>query len=102
MDKKDVEGGRCLRGRDGRLGFTEKDMEKIWKEHMEKIKNKDNEWDRMEEIDVVERPVEKVARNEIVEAMQRMKSGNATGTSEVSVEMIVASGEIGAKVMMEL
>ena len=31
-----------------------------------------------------------------------MKSGKATGTSEVSVEMIVASGEIGVKVMMEL
>ena len=46
--------------------------------------------------------MEKVARNEIVEAMQRMKSGKATGPSEVSVEMIVASGEIGVKVMMEL
>ena len=31
-----------------------------------------------------------------------MKSGKATGPSEVSVEMIVASGEIGVKVMMEL
>ena len=31
-----------------------------------------------------------------------MKSGKATGPSEVSGEMIVASGEIGAKVMMDL
>ena len=46
--------------------------------------------------------MEKVVCDEIVEAMQRMKSGKATGTSEVSVEMIVASGEIGVKVMMEL
>ena len=46
--------------------------------------------------------MEKVARDEIVEAIQRMKSGKATGTSEVSVEMIVASGEMGVKVMMEL
>ena len=37
---KDVEAGRCLRGRDGRLGFIVKDMAKIWKEHMEKIMNK--------------------------------------------------------------
>ena len=48
----------------------------------------------MVEIDVVEGPVEKVARIEIVEAMQRMKLGKATGPSEVSAEMIVASGEI--------
>ena len=40
--------------------------------------------------------------NEIVEAMQSMKSRKATGTSEVSMEMILASGEIGVKVMMEL
>ena len=46
--------------------------------------------------------MEKVTRNEFVEAMQNMKSGKATGPSEVSVEMIVASGEIGVKVMMEL
>ena len=101
-ERKDVEGGKCLRGGDGRLGFIEKDREKIWKEHMEKIMNEENEWDRMVETDLVEGLVEIVVRDEIVEAMQSMKSGKATGTSEVSVEMIVASGEIGVKVMMEL
>ena len=54
----------------------------------------------MVETDVVEGPVEKVARNKIVEAMQKIKSGNATGTSQVSVEMIFTSG--GVKVMIEL
>ena len=43
-----------------------------------------------------------MVHNEIVEAMQSMESGKATGTSEVSVEMIVASDKIGVKVMMEL
>ena len=69
---------------------------------MEKIMNEENEWDHIMEADVVEGPVEKVARNEIVKAMQNMTSGKATGLSEVSVEMIVASGEIGMKVTMEL
>ena len=69
---------------------------------MEKIMNEENKWDCMVETDLVEGPMEKVARNEIVEAIQSMKLGKATGTSEVSVEMIVASGEIGVKVMMEL
>ena len=72
---------------------------------MEKIMNKENEWDRLVETDLVEGPVEKVACNpcnKIVEAIQSMKSGKATGPSEVSVEMIVASGEIGVKVMVEL
>ena len=69
---------------------------------MEKIMNEENEWGQMVETDVVERPVEKVARNEIVEATQKMKSGKATGPFEVTVEMIVASGEIGVKALMEL
>ena len=99
---KDVEGGRCLRGGDGRLGFIKEDRAKIWKEHIENIMNEENEWDRMVETDLVEGLVEKVARNEIVEAIQSTKSGKATGPSEVSVEMIVAGGEIGVKVIMEL
>ena len=64
--------------------------------------NEENESDQRAETDPVERPVEKVARNKIVEAMQKMISGKATRPSEVSVEMIVASGEIGVKVMMDL
>ena len=82
-----MDGGRCLRGGDGRLDFIEKDRAKIWKEHMEKIKNEENEWNHMVETDVVEGPVEKVARNEIVEAMQKMKSGKATGPPKVSVKI---------------
>ena len=64
---------------------------------MEKIMNEENKWDHMVETDVVEGPVEKVARNKIVEAMQRMKSGKTTGPSEVRVEMIITSGEIKVK-----
>ena len=96
-----MEGERCLRGRDGRLGFIEANRTKIWKEHVEKIKNEENEWDHMMETEVIEGPVEKVARHEIVETMQKMKSGKPTGPSEVSVEMVVASGEVEVKVMME-
>ena len=46
--------------------------------------------------------MEKVAGNKIVEAMQKMKSGKATGPSEVKVKMIVAGGEIRVKVVMKL
>ena len=64
--------------------------------------NGENEWDHLVEIDAVEGSMEKVARNRIAKVMQKMKSGKATGTSEVSVEVIVASGDIGVKVLMEL
>ena len=28
-DEKDIEGGRCMKGKDGRLGFSEKDRKRI-------------------------------------------------------------------------
>ena len=44
----------------------------------------------------------RVTRNDILKAMQKMKSGGATGLSEVSLEITVASGEIGIEVMMNM
>ena len=96
-----MEEGRCFR-RDGRLGIIEADRAKICNDHMENIMNEKNKWDYMVESDVVEEPVEKIACNEIVEEMQKMKSAKAIGPSKVSLEIIVASGKIGVKVMMEL
>ena len=62
----------CSRESNGRLGFIEEDRAKFWKEHMEKIMIEENEWGQMVETNV-EEPVEIVARNEIVQAMQKMK-----------------------------
>ena len=98
-DWTDVEGGRCMRGSDGRLSFSEKDKGKA---HMERIMNEENEWDQNVEADLVEGPVERVSREEVVKAMGDMKAGKAAGPSEVSVEIIAASGEIGIGVMVEL
>ena len=32
-DGEDIEGGRCMRGKDRRLGFSDKDRKRIWKNH---------------------------------------------------------------------
>ena len=101
-DGKDVDGERCMRGRDGRLAFSEKDRGRIWREHMEQIMNEENEWDQITQVDVVEGPIERVTREEVTKAIGAMKSGKAAGPSEVSAEMIAASGEVGIDVMMEL
>ena len=41
--------------------------------------------------DLVEEPVERISREEVVKALWKMKAGKAAGPSEVSVEMIAAS-----------
>ena len=101
-DGKDVEGGKWIKGRNGRIGFSQEDRCRIWKEHMEKITNEENAWDHNVDAAMVEGPVEKVSRKEVREAIRKMKQGKATGLSEVTTEMIVAGGRIAEEVMLQL
>ena len=43
---KDKEGGGCMKDKDGGLFVSEKDCGNLWKDHMEKIMNVENELDR--------------------------------------------------------
>ena len=60
MEGRDIEGGSCVKDKDGRLVVCEKDCGKLWKEHIEKIMNVKNEWYQMVEVDMVEGPIEGV------------------------------------------
>ena len=46
--------------------------------------------------------VEKVSRKKVREAIRQMKLGNAEGLSEITTEMIVASGRIAEEGMLQL
>ena len=101
-DGKDVEGGRYMRGSDSRLNLKEKDKRKVWKEHMERIMNEENEWDQNMKAELVGGPVDRVSREEVVKAIREMKVGKTAAPSELSVEIIVANGDIGTDAMVEL
>ena len=98
---RDIEGGGCMKDKDGRLIAIEKDRGKLWKEHMEKIIIVENEWDQMVEADMVEGPVEEVS-DEVIEAMNNLKLRKAAGPSEVNMDMIIASGKFGVGVIKKL
>ena len=72
-DGKDMNGGGCMKDKYGRLVVSEKDRAKLWKDHMEKIMNVENEWDQTAKADMVEGPVEEVTYEEVMEAMNKMK-----------------------------
>ena len=101
-DGKDAEGGKWIKGRDGRISFSQEDRRKIWKEHTERIMNEENAWNHKVDAAMVERPVEKVSRKEVREAIRKMKQGKAAGISEVTTKMIVAGGRIAEEVMLQL
>ena len=68
-DSKEGDGGRCMRGSDGKLCFSEKERGKVWKDCMEGKMNEENDWDRNVEGDAVEGSVVCVGREEVLQAI---------------------------------
>ena len=68
-DNKEVKGGRCMRGSDGKLCFSEKEGGKVWKEYIEGIMNEENDRDHNVEGDAVEGPVVCVSKEGVLQAL---------------------------------
>ena len=89
-DSKGVDGGRCIRGNDGKLCLSEMERGKVWKDYMERIMNEENDWIQNVEGDAVEGQVICVNREEVLQGLNEMKTGKVPGPSEVSLELIAA------------
>ena len=100
-DSKYVEDCKCMRGSDGMLCYSEKEIGIAWKDHAEGMMNEENDWYRNVEGHTVEDPIVCAIREELHQALNEMKTGKATGPTEVSRELIAASGDVGIRVMFE-
>ena len=85
-DSKEVEGGRCLRGSDGKLSLSEKKRGKVWKDYMERIMNDENDWDHNVEGDAVEGAVVCVSREEMHQALNENRKSPWTFRSITGVD----------------
>ena len=101
-DSKEVEGGRCMRGSDGKLCFSEKESGIVWKDYVEWIMNGEHYWDHNMEGDAVEGPVDCVRREEVLQALNEMKTGKHPGPSKIKIELIVASGGVIIQEMADI
>ena len=63
----------------------------MWKDYMEWIMNEENDWDHNVEGDDVEGTADSVGREEVLQALNEMRTRKAPGPSEVSFELIAAS-----------
>ena len=64
--------------------------------------NEENNWDHIVEEDAVECPVVCIGRLEVLLALNEIKTGKSPGPSEVSLELMAASGVVGIQVMAEI
>ena len=79
-----------MRGKNGRLGFSEKDGKRIWKNHREEIMNKESDWDHVTAASVVEGLITNVTNGEMAIAIKATKPEKAARPSKVCAEMICA------------
>ena len=86
-EKSDVVGISCLKDKSGAVKVSVDDRKKIWKEHMEKLINVENEWSDSIDASKVEGAVRRIEVEEVRCAMNRMKIGKASGPSGVALEM---------------
>ena len=91
-----------MRGSDGKLCFSEKERGKVWKDYMERIMKEEDDWDCNVKGDALEGPVICVSREKVLQALNAMKTGKAPESSEVSLELIAASGGVGIQLMAEI
>ena len=64
--------------------------------------NEENGWDQIAEADTVLGPAEGTLREEIMEAFKHLKIGMAHGSSNVYAEMILANGDVGIRVLIDI
>ena len=74
-DCKEVEVGRCMKGSDKKLYFSEKERGKVWKDYMEGIMNEENDWNHNVKGDAVEGQVVCVSREDVLQTLNEMKTG---------------------------
>ena len=92
-EKKYVVGVSCLKDESEAVRVSVDDRKKIWKEHMDKLMNVENEWHDNIDANKVEGAVRRTDIEEVRCAMNQMQIGKASVPSGVVVEMFKAGGD---------
>ena len=100
---KDVQHVRVIKDENGNVMVNSKAVVKRWKKYFEKLMNKKNDIDpKTEETEVINEEVNCVSREEVKNALRRMKKGKAIGPDELPVEVWKCMGEMGIKFLTKL
>ena len=94
---------RVINDENGNVMVNSEAVLKRWKEYFEKLMNEENNRDpRTEEAEVVNKEVNCVSREEVKNALRRMKKGKAVGPDELPVEVWKCMGKMGIKFLTRL
>ena len=91
--KKDAARVSCIKDENRTVKVSVDDQKKIWKKHMKKLMNVENEWSDSIDASKVEGTVRKVDIEEVQCAMNHIKFRKASGPSVVAIELFQAGGD---------
>jgi len=94
---------RVVKDKNGNLLTDRGRVLSRWKEYFEELLNEENERERrLEDIEIVNKEVGKISKEEVTTAMKRMKSDKAVGPDDIPVEAWRCLGEIAEKFLTKL
>ena len=100
---KDVQHVRVIKDENGNVMVNSEAVLKRWKEYFEKLMNEENNRDpRTDEAEVVNKEVNCISREEVKNALRKMKKSKAAGPDELPVEVWKCMGKMGIEFLTRL
>ena len=100
---KDVQHVKVIKDENGNVMVNSEAVLKRWMEYFEKLMNEENNRDpRTEEAEVDNEEVNCVSRDEVKNALRRMKKDKAVGPNELPVEVWKCMGKMGIEFLIRL
>ena len=100
---KDVQYVKVIKDENGNVMINLESVLKRWKEYFEKLTSEENNKDPRTEVEVVvKEELNCVSREEVKNALKRMKKDKAVGPDELPVNVWKCMGEMGIKVLTRL
>ena len=100
---KGVQHVRVIKDENGNVMINSEAVLKRWKQYFEKLMNKENNREpRTEKPEVVNEEINCVSRDEVKNALRRMKKGKAVGPDELPVEVWKCTGKMGIEFLTRL
>ena len=101
-EQKDVLYSNWVKKTDGSLAISEKEVIDRWYGHFRTLLNEENPWDGDVTARKVEGPVREIEFVEVKEALTKMKARKAGGPSEVTADLLKATGVSGVEVLTKV
>ena len=100
--RRDIGEVNVIKDQTGDMLTDEVKIKERWREYFSNLLNVENAREQLGEVPAVEGPVNEISREEVKNAIERMKKGKAPGCPGLPIDLIKHLGESGVDMMHEI